>query len=152
MLSRESLTEIRRCLDAGDLLIALLSSRAFAQTTFATLTGIVTDSAGGVVPGALVEARHVLSNYTYTTTTNQVGNYTLGQLREGEYVLRVQLAGFKEFVAQNIQLAAQDLRRIDVRLELGSIDTVIEVSAGATLIETETRSEEHTSELQSRSD
>ena len=130
--------EIRRCLVAGGLLIALLSSRAFAQTTFATLTGIVTDSAGGVVPGALVEARHVLSNYRYTTTTNQVGNYTLGQLREGEYVLRVQLAGFKEFVAQNIQLAAQDLRRIDVRLELGSIDTVIEVSAGATLIETET--------------
>jgi len=93
--------EIRRCLVAGGLLIALLSSRAFAQTTFATPTGIVTDSAGGVVPGAIVEARHVLSNYTYTTTTNQVGNYTLGQLREGEYVLRVQLAGFKEFVAQN---------------------------------------------------
>ena len=47
--------------------------------------------------------------------TNAVGRYTLGQLREGEYVLRVRLTGFKEFVAQNIQLAAQDLRRIDVR-------------------------------------
>src|SRR2546428_12400584 len=98
MLSRESLTEIRRCLDAGGLLIALLSSRAFAQTTFATLTGIVTDSAGGVVPGALVEARHGLSNYTYTTTTNQGGNYTLGPLRQGEYGPPAQPSGFKGFV------------------------------------------------------
>ncbi|MBI1873905.1 MAG: TonB-dependent receptor [Acidobacteria bacterium] len=128
----------QRCLLAGGLLLALLASRAFGQTTFATLTGIVTDGAGGVIPGATVEARHVLSNYTYTTATNEVGHYTLGQLREGEYVLRVQIPGFREFVAQNIQLAAQDLRRIDVRLEIGPLETAIEVSAGATLIETET--------------
>src|SRR5262245_29494310 len=129
---------IQRCVLVGGLLVLVMASRAFAQTTFATITGIVTDSAGGVVPGAIVEARHVVSNYAYTTTTNEVGHFTLGQLRDGEYVLRVQLSGFKEFVAQNIQLAAQDLRRLDVRLELGPIETVVEVSAGATLIETET--------------
>jgi hypothetical protein len=93
---------IRRCIRFGALLVALLASRAYGQTTFATLTGLVTDSAGGVVPGAVVEARHILSNYTYTRTTNKVGHYTFGQLREGEYVLRVQISGFKEFVAQNI--------------------------------------------------
>ena len=129
---------IQRSLLYSGLLGALLTSQAFGQTTFATLTGIVTDSAGGVIPGAAVEARHILSNYRYPTTTNQVGHYTLGQLREGEYVLRVQIPGFKEFVAQNIQLAAQDLRRIDIRLELGPIEAAVEVSAGATLIETET--------------
>ena len=90
------------------------------------------------MPGATVEARHVASNYTYPTVTNAVGQYTLGQLREGEYVLRVRLTGFKEFVAQNIQLAAQDLRRIDVLLEIGAMETTVEVVAGATLIETET--------------
>jgi hypothetical protein len=122
----------------GEFLIAVLASPAFGQTTFATLTGIVTDEAAAVVPGATVEARHLASNYTYTTATNAVGHYTLGQLREGAYILRVQLAGFKEFVAQNIQLAAQDVRRIDVRLEVGALETTVEVSAGATLIETET--------------
>jgi len=109
-----------------------------AQTTFATITGIVNDSAGGVVPGAAVEATHVKSNYKYNTVTNQVGAYTLAQLREGEYVLRIEMPGFKEFVVQNIQLVANDLRRIDVRLEIGQPETTIEVSAGATLIETET--------------
>jgi hypothetical protein len=109
-----------------------------AQTTFATITGIVNDSAGAVVPGAAVEATHVKSNYKYTTETNQVGAYTLAQLREGDYVLRIEMPGFKEFVVQNIQLVANDLRRIDVRLEIGQPETTIEVSAGATLIETET--------------
>jgi hypothetical protein len=143
---------ILRCTLFGGLLIAVLASRTFGaafavapstasaprQTTFATLTGIVTDSAGAVVPGATVEARHLGSNYTYTTATNAVGHYTLGQLRDGEYVLRVHLTGFKEFIAQHIQLAAQDLRRIDVRLEIGAMEATVEVSAGATLIETET--------------
>jgi Carboxypeptidase regulatory-like domain len=54
-----------------------------AQTTFATITGIVNDSAGGVVPGAAVEATHVKSNYKYTTVTNQVGAYTLGSCAKG---------------------------------------------------------------------
>ncbi len=122
----------------GEFLIAVLASPAFGQTTFATLTGRVTDGAGAVVPGVTVEARHLASNYTYPTVTNEVGQYTLGQLREGAYVLRVRLTGFKEFVAQDIQLAAQDLRRIDVLLEIGAMETTVEVSAGATLIETET--------------
>ena len=122
----------------GGLLLALVVPLAEAQTTFASLTGIVTDSAGAVVPGATVEARHVQSNYTYTINTNQAGHYTLGQLREGQYVLRIRMSGFKEFVAQNILLAAQDLRRVDVRLEVGAIEESVNVSAGATLIETET--------------
>jgi hypothetical protein len=121
----------------GAVLVGFLPRPVAAQTTFASLTGIVTDAGGAVVPGATVEARHVESNYTYTTATNQVGHYTIGQLREGEYVLRVQLPGFKEFAAQ-VRLAAQDLRRLDVRLEVGAIETAIQVSAGATLIETET--------------
>src|SRR5439155_23503560 len=65
------------------------------------------------------------------------GHYTIGQLREAEYVVRIQASGFKA-VVQHVELVAQDLRRIDVRLELGTPETTIEVSAGATLIETET--------------
>jgi hypothetical protein len=70
--------------------------------------------------------------------SNEAGVYTLSQLREGEYTLRAKAPGFQEFVAQNIQLVSRDLRRIDIALRVGSVDTVIEVSAGATLIETET--------------
>ncbi|MGH9719701.1 MAG: carboxypeptidase regulatory-like domain-containing protein [Bryobacteraceae bacterium] len=120
------------------LLFAIAAAPAAAQTTFATLTGTVTDSTGSSVPGANVAATHKESNYRYTTVANATGAYTLPQLREGNYTLRVTSAGFKEFFIQDLRLASLDVRRIDARLEVGAIETRVEVTAGATLIETET--------------
>ncbi|MBI4877623.1 MAG: TonB-dependent receptor, partial [Acidobacteria bacterium] len=111
---------------------------ASGQTTFATITGVVTDPNGAVVPGVAITATHARSNYVYTAKSNEVGNYTLPQLLEGGYVVRAKIAGFKESVVRDVQLVAQDLRRIDLRLEIGSLEATIEVTAGATLIETET--------------
>ncbi|MEZ5403747.1 MAG: carboxypeptidase-like regulatory domain-containing protein [Bryobacteraceae bacterium] len=118
--------------------LLLAPALAPAQTTFAVITGSVTDPGGAAVPGATVEVTHVASNYNYTTQSNESGVYTLAQLREGVYVLRAKAAGFQEFVVQQIRLVARDQRRIDVSLKVGAVETAIEVSAGATLIETET--------------
>jgi hypothetical protein len=102
------------------------------------MTGTVVDATGAVVANATVEATHLETNIKTRTTSNESGNYTLAQLREGAYELRAQASGFKEFVAQNIVLVARDIRRVDVELQVGTVDTRVEVSAGATLIETET--------------
>ncbi|MEX2262996.1 MAG: carboxypeptidase-like regulatory domain-containing protein [Bryobacteraceae bacterium] len=117
---------------------ALSAVPAVAQTTFASITGTITDSGGAVIPNVTVEATHVASNYKYTVASNEAGAYTLAQLREGEYVLRAVSSGFQEFVVQGIQLVSRDQRRIDVQLQVGAVETRIEVSTGATLIETET--------------
>ncbi|MGH9752232.1 MAG: carboxypeptidase-like regulatory domain-containing protein, partial [Blastocatellia bacterium] len=109
-----------------------------AQTTFGSIAGNVTDANGAIVAGATIEATHVRSNYRYTTRSNEVGNFTLPQLREGEYTLRATATGFREFVAQNILLAAREERRIDIQLQVGPVESRVEVTAGATLIETDT--------------
>jgi hypothetical protein len=111
---------------------------AAAQTTFAGITGTVTDQNGAVVPSAAIEATHIQTNYKYSVQSNDVGVYTLSQLREGAYTLRAKASGFQEYVAQDVALVARDLRRIDIQLRVGSVETVIEVKGGATLIETET--------------
>lgn len=108
-----------------------------AQTTFATITGLVTDPNGAVMPDVEITVTHAANNYRYTAKTNEVGYYTLAQLREGEYVLSAKSPGFKEYVATGIGLAAQDVRRLDFKLEVGAVETRVEVSAAATLIETE---------------
>ncbi len=109
-----------------------------AQTTFASITGAITDPTGAMIPNATIEAVHTASNYRYTTQSNDAGVYTLAQLRDGEYSLRVRAAGFKEYVVQNIALDSRDQRRIDVRLEVGAIEATVEVTGGVSLIETET--------------
>ncbi|HYI97209.1 MAG TPA: carboxypeptidase-like regulatory domain-containing protein, partial [Bryobacteraceae bacterium] len=126
------------------ILAALLASfvatatPAAAQTTFASITGTITDASGAIIPGAPVIAVHAESNYKYTAQSNAAGAYTLGQLREGVYTLTVQAPGFKQFVASDVRLVSMDVRRLDVQLEVGAVDSRVEVTAGATLIETET--------------
>jgi|GEM_PF-217138 len=120
------------------LLSGALARPLTGQTTFGAITGTVRDSAGAVVPNATIEVTHVKSNYKYTTQSNEVGNYTLPQLREGEYRLRATASGYQEFVAKQIQLAARDERRIEITLQVGTLENTVEVTAGATLIETDT--------------
>jgi hypothetical protein len=109
-----------------------------AQTTFATITGVVKDPSASAVPNAEVTATEVSTNVSTSTKSNDVGNYTIAQLKDGEYTVRAQAAGFKGFVVSNVVLTARDVRRIDIDFEVGSVGASIEVHGGATLIETET--------------
>jgi len=111
---------------------------AQAQTTFATLTGRVTDAAGAAAPRATVTVRNVETGIETTAQPNAEGIYTLSQLREGQYTLSARSDGFKEFVVREIRLVARDYRRVDITLEIGQVEAKVEVSAGATLIETDT--------------
>ena len=130
----------RLCRAALCLLAAGLMSRfpAGAQSTFATLTGTITDASGAAVPGADIEALNTGTGYKYTAKSNEAGIYTIANLLEGTYRLRATAQGFQEFVAENVILLARDIRRIDVQFQVGQVATTVEVSAGVTLIETET--------------
>jgi hypothetical protein len=120
------------------LLIGVFARPLAAQTTFGAIAGTVRDSAGAVVPGATIEVTHVSSNYKYTTQSNESGNYTLPQLREGDYLLRASAKGYQAYVAKGILLAARDELRHDITMQLGAIESTVEVVAGANLIETDT--------------
>ena len=117
---------------------ALFCGPALSQTTFATITGTVTDTSGAIVQGVAVVAINSETNIRTEAKSNSAGVYTLSQLKEGNYTVRARSAGFKEFVAQNVILVARDDRRVDVQLAVGDVGTTVEVTAGATLIETET--------------
>ncbi len=117
--------------------VALLNAPVNAQTTFATITGTVVDASGASVPKALITVTSLDTNQKSTAESNESGNYTVPQLRDGAYSLTAKAAGFQDFHADNIVLAARDIRRIDVKLDVTSVTTNVEVTAGATLIETE---------------
>ncbi len=110
-----------------------------AQSTFATITGSVTDQSGASVPGVAVEARNVKTGYVYSSTSNDEGIYTLNNLLDGTYELRAKANGFTEFTAENILLSVRETRRVDIRLQVAGVTNTVDISAGgATLIETET--------------
>src|SRR5271157_1791654 len=104
---------------------AAFQSAGFSQTTFATITGMVTDPNGAVVVGATVTATLVSSGYKYTGRSNESGYYTVGQLLEGEYNLRIESPGFKIYMVNAVRIASEELRRLDVRLAVGDMQTTV---------------------------
>jgi len=109
-----------------------------AQSTFATVTGTVTDPQGSVVPGVTIAATNAETGIETSTISNDAGVYTLGTLKEGIYTLRANLPGFREFVVEKMTLSARDFRTLDIRLQIGELSNSVEVVGGATLIEAET--------------
>ena len=68
---------------------------AAAQTGLATITGIVADHSGGALPGVTVTATNQATNIAYTGVTNDAGNYIITSVPIGQYVVSVDLTGFK---------------------------------------------------------
>lgn len=120
-------------------IIALaLASAAFAQVDTATITGRVTDSTGAVVPNAQVTVVSTTTNFRFIATTNNEGLYRIQSLLPGSYQLTFEAPGFKRVVRQGITLRVGDVLPVDVTLEVGTATESVQVTAEATLLETET--------------
>ncbi len=117
-------------------LVSMLPS-AFGQSTFSSITGVVTDASGAMVPKAQIEVRGEKTGYVFNAESNSEGLYTFPTLTDGTYTLKVVAAGFNEYNVKGILLAVRETRRIDVTLNVGATQQTIEVQGGASLIETE---------------
>src|SRR5205823_6009669 len=104
-------------------LLCVLAS--YGQTTFATITGTVTDASGLPLPGASVEAVQAESGYRYQAQTNDQGVYTLANLREGTYSLKITAAGFRDADIRDVRLVSRDVRRVDMKMEVGTVQTSV---------------------------
>lgn len=114
------------------LLAMLLAAPAFAQRTAASIRGTVTDSTGGVLPGATVTVTNEDTGLARTTVTNGEGVYAVSQLPVGRYKVDAELSGFKTASRTGILLRVADDYAVDVELQTGAISEVVTVEASAT--------------------
>ena len=118
-------------------ILVLTASICFGQANLATLTGVVTDSAGGVIPGAEVTVINTGTADSRDLTTSAVGSYTFPSLNPGDYQLIVTSEGFQQHVEQGIILRTGDNRRLDVELQLGQVTESVTVDAQMVTLNTE---------------
>jgi hypothetical protein len=115
----------------------MVPSLAVAQETRASLSGIVSDSSGSVVPGASIKLTNTETGVVLTVTSNEAGLYRFLFLNPGTYKLVATTAGFKTFERDKIQLNVSEAATLPVTLEVGAQTDKITVSAEAPLIEAE---------------
>jgi hypothetical protein len=138
MFSTNSLRSLFALLCAVCFLTAANVAIAWGQTSAATLTGIVQDSTGAVLPNVTVSATNTDRNTTQFTRTNETGGYVLTALNPGNYSISAELAGFRRFAREGVVIQVNQVARIDIRLDLGSVEEAVEVKAAGPLLETET--------------
>jgi hypothetical protein len=113
-----------------------ITSPAFAQTGLATVTGIVADNSGGSVPGVTVTATNQATNVDYTGITTEAGVFTITGAPIGEYLIKVELSGFKS-VQSKVTLSAGQTARVDFKMEVGAVEERLEVVATGAVLQTE---------------
>jgi hypothetical protein len=111
-----------------------------AQEFRSTISGVVTDPAGGAVPNATVVATESRTGTKAQTVTDTAGQYTLPFLLPGTYELSAQATGFKRYVRQDVELASAEHPVIDIKLEVGETSQSISVIEAVPMVNTENAS------------
>jgi hypothetical protein len=106
----------------------LSSGLAYAQTITGSITGVVTDPTGSVIPGAKVTAINTSTGVTNTATTNGAGIYYLRFLQIGQYKITIEGAGFKGLTTQPFTLEVDQVAKVDGRLETGAASESVTVT------------------------
>src|SRR5690242_4947135 len=99
-------------------LICLFAPRAHAQFDSATVSGVVQDGTGGVLPGADVTLTSVGTGLERRAVTNEAGLYTFPNVPVGTYNVKASLQGFNTITKTGVALSAGVNIRVDVQLSL----------------------------------
>ena len=110
------------------LFVCLGASPALAQQ--GQINGVITDSSGGVVPGATVTAVEQATGLSRETLTGANGLYTFLSLRPTTYEVRAALTGFRSVRRTGIELLANQNLSVNLTLELGELNMRQSASRG----------------------
>src|SRR5215510_13009154 len=122
---------------AASVILLLLAPGVFGQAaTTGTIEGLVTDSAGAVVPGATVKVSSPNLIRAQNTTSDSQGRYRLANLPPGKYTVTVEAAsGFAKFEQADVEVNLSKTNTIDIRLQPQGASAVVEVVAGAATVD-----------------
>jgi hypothetical protein len=110
----------------------------WAQLDTGAISGVVTDPAGKVVPGAAVSALEAATGTAYSTVSSGTGYYTFPSVRPGKYQVKVSSSGFKTAVYSGVVVAVGSSSTQDIALAVGAASESVSVTAGTVSLETET--------------
>jgi hypothetical protein len=114
----------------------LASGLAWASIT-GSISGIVTDPSGSVVPNVVVTATNGQTGTTFTIKTDGKGFYNFPDLAIGDYDVEVQQTGFKTYRQSGIHIDANAAIRVDVKLQLGEVSEKVVVTSESIHVETQ---------------
>jgi Carboxypeptidase regulatory-like domain len=121
-------------------LLSMSSLSLYAQSTYGSISGAVTDSSGLAVSGADVTLANLSTTEKRKQTSGDDGHFTFVNLFPGPYRIDIEKQGFKHFTRPSLVVEVQQDTRIDAVLTVGQVTEVIEVTSETPLLQTESSS------------
>ena len=122
------------------LLTCCLATLPCSAQSSANLYGTVTDAGGAAIPSAKVKVTDVATGVVTNTASDSSGNYSFPSLAPAAYTVTVDAPGFKTEELRGITLTVNQNAREDVHLQVGSVDSTVEVTTAAPLVDTSSAS------------
>ena len=113
---------------------------AHAQSTPSTITGLVTDTSGAVIPGAKVQVTNEDSGVKIISVANSAGLYRTSSLIPGSYRVDAEAAGFQRLVRSKLTVQIGQTLQVDLGLQLGNVQETVTVSSSTPVLETQSSS------------
>ena len=105
----------------------------------AGVQGVVMDTTGAVIPGAMVTLTSKETNLAKNTTSSGSGVFSIGSLAPGAYTLVVEKPGFQKKTLDDVRISAEQIQAVNVQLQVGQATQTVTVSANEVpVINTET--------------
>lgn len=124
-IARVSLLSLVTVLGA---LVAFLSSPLMAQTNTTSLSGVITDPSGALVPQAAIELSNPATGFLKVIKSGAQGEYTFDQVVPGHYKVTVSAPAFAPQV-EEVELLVATPQKINFKLSIGN-DVVVDVATG----------------------
>jgi hypothetical protein len=119
-----------------DLKLSPQTYEASEGETAATVSGLITDPNGSVVPNATVTITNTASNQSVTTSSGGDGVYRSPVLSPGNYSILINAPGFKGYRVQNVAVGGAWPARVNASLEVGTVSETVNVTSGGSFSNT----------------
>jgi len=115
----------------------LLAPSAFAQVDEGSVTGLVQDATGAVVPNAKVTLLNTDQGLSVVTNSDGAGVYTFSPVRIGNYSVSATAPGFSVTTQQNVNVAVSQNVRVNIELKTGAATETVQVTSAPPQLQTE---------------
>ena len=127
----------RTVLGACAIILATMSPDLSAQSTFGSIRGTTQDQTGAALLNAQLALHNVDENTEVATVSDGAGNFLFENLKPGHYRLTGTKEGFAIVAIDNVDLAARQDIRLDLKFAVAATTQQVEVNAGAVAVNTE---------------
>ncbi|MDG7001867.1 MAG: carboxypeptidase regulatory-like domain-containing protein, partial [Nitrososphaerota archaeon] len=118
-------------------LMLVPAALTWPQSMTGSISGVVTDPSGAVIPRTTVVATDEATDVKQTTVTDAKGFYSFPSLAVGTYDVSARHSGFQNFLERAVPIDVNSAVRVDVKLQVGAVTSTVTVQSAAAQVQTQ---------------